>query len=367
MSPRKMVVIAVVLTTVVTACGSDNGEAAPTEEDLDAVYAEVAGLDPAMRMERLAELAAEEDRSITLYTTMNIDDAGAVLDDFEERYGIDVDLYRASASTVLQRTLQEAEAGFAGADVVAISAAEMTVLDESDLLLELDSPFTADIVPTAVHPNWAGVYLNVFAASWNADVVDPATAPATWEEVLTEYEGRLVLELSDYDWFAALVTDYFVAQLGYEADDAVALFETAAVSASAIEGHSLMAELLAAGEFDVAASTYQHGVERFRAKGAPLAWEPAVEPLVMRPTGIGVHRAAQAPATALLFTDYMLSEAQPLLAELHRTPASQSVAGGLPPGYDVIAVDAAILGPDREQWEARYEEIIRAAADRAGQ
>ena len=218
-----------------------------------------------------------------------------------------------------------------------------------------------------MNETWVGVYLNVFAASWNEDVIDAGTVPETWEEVLTGYQDRLVLELSDYDWFAALVTDYFVEDLGYEEADAVALFETAAADASAIEGHSLMAELLAAGEYDVAASTYQHGVERFRAKGAPLEWEPAVEPLVMRPTGIGVHRDVQAPATALLFTDYMLSTAQPLLAELHRTPASQSVAGGLPPGYDVIAVDPAILGSDRERWEGLYEDLIRTATEAADQ
>lgn len=53
-----------------------------------------------------------------------------LIEAFEDSTGIDVNLYRASASTVLQRTFQESEAGFeGGADVLAINGPEMTILD----------------------------------------------------------------------------------------------------------------------------------------------------------------------------------------------------------------------------------------------
>ena len=344
---------------VVAACGDTESEDASAKADV--VAGELAGLDAEARRSRLIELAAAEESELTLYTTMNVDDSSVVLDAFEDAYDIEVNLYRASASSVLQRVLQETEANFAGADVIAVGAAEMTVLDEEGVFAPLDSPYVDEILPSAVHPTWAGVYLNVFAASWNDSLVESGRVPTSWEEVLTDYPGALVMEISDFDWFGALVEDYFVSSLGYAEDEAVDLFRSAAAQSQGIEGHSLMAELLAGGEFDVAASTYQHGVDRFRGRGAPISWEPAVEPLVMRPTGIGLHRETQAPAQALLFIDFMLTEAQPILAELHRTPANQSVAGGIPPEYEVIAVSASILGEDRARWEDLYEDVMRAS------
>jgi iron(III) transport system substrate-binding protein len=359
-----MVAVGVVVAITAAACGG-NGEA-EAESGAGAILEELAGLDKEQRRSRLIELSAGEDAELTFYTTMNIDDAGVVLDAFEDAYGIEVSLYRASASSLLQRTLQETEAGFSGADAIAVGAAEMTVLDEEGVLEELDTPHVDEIVASAVRPTWAGIYLNVFAASWNDATAEAGRAPTNWEEVLSAYQGGLVMEISDFDWFGALVEDYFVGSLGYTEDEAVDLFRSAASQARGIEGHSLMAELLAGGEFDVAASTYQHGVERFRARGAPISWEPAVEPLVMRPTGIGLHRASQAPAKALLFIDFMLTDAQPILAELHRTPANQTVDGGIPVEYEVISVSDSVLGEDRQKWEELYEQVIGAGSESSG-
>jgi iron(III) transport system substrate-binding protein len=363
MRTRTLTVVAVVA-LIAAACGGTSEAGA--EAGAEAIIEELAGLDPETRRGRLIELAGSEEAELNFYTTMNIDDSGVVLDAFEDAYDIEVNLYRASASSLLQRVLQETEAGFAGADAIAVGAAEMTVFDEEGVLEELDTPYVDDIVASAVHATWAGIYLNVFAASWNDETAESGRAPTTWEEVLSAYQGGLVMEISDFDWFGALVEDYFVGTLGYTEDEAVDLFKSAATEARGIEGHSLMAELLAGGEFDVAASTYQHGVERFRARGAPISWEPAVEPLVMRPTGIGLHRDAKAPAKALLFIDFMLTEAQPILAELHRTPANQTVDGGIPVEYEVISVSDSVLGEDRQKWEELYEQVIGAGSESSG-
>lgn len=363
---RRLAVMVVAFSIASCATGggeqSTGGDGDPSPSTVASITAELEGLDPFARKARLAEIAATETETLTLYTSMNVDDSSVILDRFEDLYGIEVELYRASASAVLQRVLQEADAGFVGSDVVAVGSAEMTAIDERGLLHPISSPYLDEIVPSGVFDTWAAVYLNVFVAAWNLDLIADRP-PETWEDVLVDYPGRLAMEVSDFDWFAALVEQYFVAELGYTEEEAIDLFAAAASGARMLEGHSLMVELTAAGEFDVVASAYQHGVERFRASGAPLAWEPAVEPLVVRPTGIGVHRSTDAPATALLFVDFMLSEAQSTLVELHRTPANQTIEGGIPPGYQTIVVGADIVGEDRGRWEGLYEQVSRQAAE----
>src|SRR5918996_1099407 len=77
------------------------------------------------RRDRLVELAAEEGNTLSIYTSMNADIADIVVPQFEQEFGIDVELYRADSETILQRTLQAASANFAGADIVETNATEM--------------------------------------------------------------------------------------------------------------------------------------------------------------------------------------------------------------------------------------------------
>jgi len=357
---NRLTPLLVVIALVAAACGgdSDDGGDDAGPSALEAVYVQLEGLSGEERRNKLLELAAGEDSDITLYTSLSLDDSGPVTELFDDDYGIGVNLYRASASTVAQRAIQEADAEFDGADVILINGPEMSLLDSSGLLGPLKTPMTDAIVQEAVFPNWSAAYLNVFAAAWNTDTVDAAGAPASWEDVLGNYPGVLAMELGDYDWFATLVLDYFMADQGLSEDEAVDLFRTAAEGSLVVDGHTLMAELLAAGGFDVVTSAYQHRITKLQRDEAPVEWEPAIEPLIVRPNGIGIHADTRYPASALLFVEFMLDDVQPLLAEFGRTPANQSVPGGVPAHYQVLSVDLVALDADREKWETLYEEVV---------
>ena len=342
-----------------SATGPSPGPASP----LLAIEEELKDLDPVARTNRLVELARAEAAVTTLYTSTTFDDSEVIIEEFRKKYGLDVELFRASSTKVLQRVLLEAEADFSGADVVLTGALELAVLADEELLVALNTPATADILDAAVYPTWAGVYLQTFVAAWNTNELDEADAPSTWEEVLTQYPDGLAMELGDFDWFSTLVQRHFVDELGYSEADAVDLFRQAAEVATLVDGHTLMAELLAAGEFDLVASAYQARVDRIKGKKGPIEWEPAVEPLVVRPNGAGVHRDTDTPATALLFVEFLLTDAQPIFSDLGRTPASTTTAGGLAPGYDILAVDVVGLNQSREKWENLYASIVELSFD----
>ena len=45
--------------------------------------------------------------------------------------------------------------------------------------------------------------------------------------------------------------------------------------------------MLSAGQFAVASSVYSHTVDNAAAKGAPVAWHPIADPVILRPTASG--------------------------------------------------------------------------------
>jgi iron(III) transport system substrate-binding protein len=337
-----------------TTAAAGGGEGAAK---LDEVYTALEGLEGQERTDKLAELAVAEECEVSFYTSTNVDESGPVTDGFTDEYDIDVALYRAGSETIVQRVIQEAEAGFAGADVIGNNGPEMTIIDRENLLLPLNSPVTEDIVDFGVFDNWAAQYLNVFVPAWNTERIPPGQEPTSWEEVLSYGEG-LAMEAGDFDWFATL-TNWFMEEQGMSEEEAVNLFREAAQNSTVVDGHTLMAELLAAGEYDLTTSSYQHRIPQLAGDGAPIAWEPAVEPAIVRPNGIGIHRDVKCPASALLFIEYTLTTGQETLIEFDRSPASTAVEGSFPEDVETILVDVEALVEELDKWEGLYEEIIQ--------
>jgi iron(III) transport system substrate-binding protein len=374
MKIRRWAALAAILVMIAAACSD-----APTQEEeggegqgapdravsrLEEIYSELEGLDEKQRREELIKMAEEEGAILNYYGSTNLDDIAPIIEEFEDATGVEVNIYRASSEDILLRILQETDANFDnGVDAVEMNGPQMVILDREGQLAPLDTPTTDQHPEAGVLDNWAWVYINTFVASWNTNRVSAAEAPKTWEDVLTKFEGRLAMEAGDFDWFATLVKDYFVAEQGMTEDEAVQLFRDAAAgAASVVDGHTLMAELLVAGEYDIAASTYLHRIFQFKREDAPIEAEPFVEPLVVRPNGVGIHSNATHPATALLWTEFELSDAQPGLIEIDRQPASASVeGGGLPEGFDFIEVDLEAVVDEIDKWEGLYDEIIQGA------
>src|SRR5680860_769338 len=92
---------------------SSEGDATARAGSFEAVFAAVDGLDWEARTERLLELTEAEGNTVSWYASMQVDMVDALVAGFEEQYGVDVKLYRASRDSVLRRIQEEAEAGCA--------------------------------------------------------------------------------------------------------------------------------------------------------------------------------------------------------------------------------------------------------------
>jgi iron(III) transport system substrate-binding protein len=343
-----------------TGFGDLRGETASKIEDINA---ELEGLSPDQRREELIAMAEEEGGLVEVYGSTNLDEMGPVIDEFEDATGLTVNYYRANSEDVLQRLIEEARAGYRGVDVVNTNGPEMTIIDREGLLAPFDTPAADDITPEGINETWIWMYINTFTPAWNTDEISPSEAPKTWQDVLTKFEGRLAMEAADIDWFATLVK-YFQEEEGMSEEEAVDLFKQAAAGGVVVDGHTLMTELLAAGEFGVAASPYLHRVLQLKGDGARIEWEPAIEPLVARPNGIAVHSAARNVASAVLFSEFVLTDAQTMLLELDRQPANTAVeGGGLPSAYENVLVDVEAVVDEFDKWSKLYDEVVRSSAE----
>jgi iron(III) transport system substrate-binding protein len=300
---------------------------------------------------------AEEEGQLDLYTSMTSDVADGVTEAFSDEFDIDVNVYRASSETVLQRILQEQKANFHGNDVVESNATEMFALQREGALADYSGDRRDMVSDAGRFDGWTATRYNLFAPSWNTKKVKKGEEPTSWEDLADpKWDGQLSMEVADSDWYLTLYK-YWQKQ-GKSTAEIDKLFADMAAGAKIVKGHTVQGELMSAGQFSVTASNYSYLVERLKQTGAPVEYQPFVEPVIARPNGIGLMKTAKHPAAAMLFTDWLLGqEGQKILVDLKLTPA---IADGDDPlaGLEVIPVDVKELLTNDAKWAARYEKVI---------
>jgi iron(III) transport system substrate-binding protein len=330
---------------------ADSGKQTAAEK----LYAEIGPLKGKERRDKLVDLAKKEGK-LSLYTSMTSDIADIVTKKFTDQFGIDVATYRAGSETVLQRILQEQSASYAGNDVVETNANELFDLNGEHLLATYKGE-RRDMVPKAGQfDGWTATRFNLFAPSWNTNLVKPGDAPKTWEDLADpKWNGKLSMELTDSDWYLTLYG--YWREHGKTEAQIDKLFADMADGAKIVKGHTVQGELLSAGQFSIVASNYSYIVARAKDKGAPVDYLPFVEPVIARPNGVGLMRSAEHPAAAMLFADWLLTEGQKVLADDGLTPA---IVEGDDPLKDVeiVPIDVQTLVKDGQAWEKKYDKVV---------
>lgn len=345
--------------------GTETGEGADTggdaeEGSYEAVYAEIEGLEAEPRKERLIELAQECEGALNVYSTMNGDEGPESMALFEEQTGLDTEFYRASSTDVLNRLLQEHEAGYDNQADVATAGYEMLILDQEGLLAPVNTIAEDQLPEGAVMDTLAWTYLNVFTPAWNTDAISPEEAPKTWTDVLTKYPGDIVFEVTDWDWFYRVVP-ILMEENNISEEEAIKMVGDAMREAAAVvRGHTTMSQFVSAGQYPISASSYHNAVIDLAGEGAPIAWEPPIDPLIVVPFVAGLNAEAPCPAGAVLFMDFFLTDAQAIMAKHGRQPANLTTEGGsLPADYNVVAVDLKAAFEEQERWETQYDEFVQ--------
>jgi iron(III) transport system substrate-binding protein len=306
------------------------------------------------RMQKIAA-AAKKEGTLTIYTTFAEKDQPTLLDPFEAKYGVKVVVWRAGTDKVLQRSIAEARANKNNVDVIHFGSPEMEALSREKILQAVRSPVHKDLQPGSVpaHREWAATLLSVWVQVYNTNLIRKQDLPKTYADLLDpRWKGKLGIEAKNQDWFASVVDVMGGGEKGLQ-------FFRDLVAKNGLSprtGHTLLNNMVIAGEVPLALDIYNYMPEQAKKKGAPIDWF-ALQPAVARSNAIGIARRAPHPSAALLFYEYMLGEGQQYLVKMDYVPANMKVASPLK-GVKILQTDPAQTLDESDKWTRLFEQIV---------
>ena len=262
---------------------------------------------------------ARQEGRIVFYTSWGPSDADYVVKAFEKKYPfLKVEPVRGSSERTLNRLLAEQRTNTFLGDVVAVSGIQSGILKEKGALQRYESREAANFPAEWQDSDGfgVGVHQTIYVIGYNSKLVAGGDAPKKFEDLLDpRWKGQLGWDPEEYYLFGALMR-------AKGREKGLEFWQRLAQQQIGFrKGYTLISELVAAGEFPVAVSLYQHRVDEYRDKGAPIQWM-APDPLVGGdPNKIALLKHAPRPNAAKVFIDFMLSmEGQKLLQDKGRSP-----------------------------------------------
>ncbi len=314
--------------------------------------ADLAAEEGTARRERLVA-GARREGSVTIYSSMPVEDMRAQTEAFERLFGVGVQAWRASGETVVQRTVAEARAGRFAVDLVESTGPDLEALRGEGVLAPLTIPSAGRLHPDArpAHRAYVGTRFLVEALAFNTALVARDELPRRWEDLRnSRWRGKLGITNDAAPWLAALAT-----ALGGESGLQLVREIFAVNGVSVRRGHSLLANLVAAGEVPLALNVYDYRAEQLKRAGAP------VDTIYLDPTpaniaGIGVAGRAAHPHAAQLFMDFALNEGLSILRG--RGFRTTEGAESLPAGIRIAMNDNADVVANNALWQQRLRAVI---------
>jgi iron(III) transport system substrate-binding protein len=260
---------------------------------------------------------AEAEGKMVFYASFNATDSKTLIDGFRQLYPkIDATFYRATDAQLMERILTEGRAGRFLWDVMMSSSFYGYNLKKRGMLASYDSPERKLFRDGYKDPQatWTSIYTNYAAFGFNTRNVPKASIPKSYADLLKpEWKGNIGLDSRPYEWFGTMVK-----AMGDE--KGLAYMRELAKNSQLRNGRTILAQLVAAGEFKGALTAYSQTFEQMKPAGAPVEWV-YLNPVFanIHPTGIAAK--APHPNAARLFIDFVLSKrGQELVRGMNRIP-----------------------------------------------
>ena len=312
---------------------------------------------PAAERQKQLVAGAKAEGTVVLYSNISEDNMQKLRPDFEKRYPVKLDSYRASGERIANRVLTEGRAGKFIPDVIGPSNEHVSALIKAGLVGRYDSPERA-FYPDSYKDRqgyWTTWDHNVAVIAYNSRLVPGSDAPKKYEDFLDpKWKGSFALD-QDPDksimgwlktWGPEKTRKYLQA---ISKNDVVVR-----------KGHTLLAQLLCAGEFKAAIDLYAYRLADLKhTKGCPVEIS-FPDPTPSTPSPMAIAKKAPRPYAAALLMDYLLSEpAQKILASFGRLSGRR----GVRPIYPELDVEAKgvrllLLTPDDAvQFDKPYQQL----------
>jgi iron(III) transport system substrate-binding protein len=299
---------------------------------------------------------AKKEGALVWYLSASIEDARAIFLAFNKKYPfIKTEYFRAGSARLFNRIVNEARAGKVLFDLVAVRGLETQQLVKAGLLQPYVSQESAAYPPG--FKDTKGYWVDYFDAynviGYNTQLVARDQAPKSWEDLLdSRWKNQIALDEENYSWYGALTQKW-----GKEKTRRY-MRALARQNVQLRSGQTLIAQLMAAGEFPVA-MVLAHRIEKMKEQGAPVEWVTTLDPITASLHPIGIAAKSPHPNAARLFIDFILSvEGQRLLLSINRTPARPGIDAGMESKKLKLFPIAPELGDHYAQFQKEFREIF---------
>ena len=299
---------------------------------------------------------ARNEKEVVWYTTTSAGDNQAIVAGFNRKYPfVKVQVLRSTGEKLRQRVLAETQGGQFFSDVMSVSSMEMGLLKSRNLLQVYDPP-EADIYPANARDKekaFTAIYARNFVIGYNTAMLSDKERPRDWPELLAPFwKGKFAMDEEEFEWFGTLV-DYWGREKAGKFIRALA-----AQQPQLRRGHSLLAQLLAAGEFH-AAIVFPFEIEQLKQKGARVDWAARSDPIVTSINVMALTAKAPHSNAGKLLINYVLSEeGQTIIRNLSRVPIRPGVKPTIAK-LDQSALKIHYVPADMFRKVADYEKEFR--------
>lgn len=289
---------------------SPNGAYGDAETDLIEINRK-----PAEERLRLLTDGAKKERVLSFYGSAPVNNSQDVIRAFNKLYPfIEVRYTRLGAPALVNRLSTEYQAGLHNADLISIRGTLFPQLIDRKVVAKYTSPMAGVMRPGFADKEGyvSSLYSTGYAFIYNTRNVRAAEAPRSFEDLLNpRWKGRLVMDREEYDIYAGMID-----VMGQSKANALLKRLAEEQRLTLKRGHTLISQLVAAGEHDLFVDGYVQNAVQLKAAKAPVDLAFTNPTLVKPPSALGIASKAPHPYAAALMVDFYLSqEAQEILSQ----------------------------------------------------
>jgi len=294
---------------------------------------------------------ARAEGEVVLYTAWGFDTLQLLQKGFAKKYPfIKLNLLRMRSERLLSRTVAEHKQKVFSADVFSGSQLAMLNHKKEGHLQKYLSPEQAAFPKEFKDPDgyWTSFYVDTRVVAYNPRLVARDQLPKNYEDLLLpRWRGKMGMDESEYIMFGSLLEI-----MGREKGLAF-MRRLAQQDLNLRSGHSLLTQLLLAGEFPLYIDGFGSNIEQVKGQSAPIDWV-GLEPVIVSLYPFGMAVNAPHPNSARLLVDFLLSkEGQEIGRSVAKIPGRSDVEAPFPrltKGLKLFAVPASVA--------ERYGEIV---------
>ena len=246
---------------------------------------------------------ALKEGEVVWYTPTAIEDSQKMIQAFEKKHpGIKVRLFRNRETALLPRIFSEKQSGRPIVDVTSLRGIGYYQLWKRNLIQPYVSPESAAYPKGFKDPKgyWTDLYDTYYV--WSHNTVLMKNPPRSHEDLVQpRYRGRIGMDTDEVEWYAGLM-EYWGKERTVRF-----LKNLAAQQIRYRDGHTLIAQLMAAGEFEITLA-FSERIDKMKKEGAPVDWITTFDPIIVSIHPIAIASDAPHPEAAKVFVNFALSK-----------------------------------------------------------